>query len=243
MSRHQKLLIPLLAGAAGLGVTVPVSSASAAAKPCDVSSANPVGTARNYRETIYESPDVNVIEHVVSKLVNGEPDIETLTYRACSKGNGRQTQIYEGSPGTGPGPNYGFDARGNWLVYGHFIGSGEIPASGGSVRSLDARSGRRGPVVNQIAGVVAGGDGLLPDVGQAYTQLAIASDGEYAWVSDVPATAGNPTSTTTGLFAPAAPDGDRAIDAEPPSAITDLTVHGQRITWVVGGQTKSAVLP
>lgn len=153
-----------------------------------------LGTGRNYLRTIYESPDVTVIEHVVAKRVSGRTDVVSLAYRACSRPTGRQTLIYSGSPGSGPFPSIGFDARGNWLVYGHFIGSGQITQDSGSLHSLDVRTGKRGPVVNQGAGAVHGG-------------------------------------------------GDHAIDAVAPSAITDLTVRGQTITWVVGGSTKTAVLP
>jgi hypothetical protein len=229
-------LVTLVAGA-------PASAGAKPAKPCNVPSATPSGTGRNYLRTIYESPDVTVIEHVVAKRVGSRSDVESLAYRACSRATGRQTLIYEGSPGTGPFPSIGFDARGNWLVYSHFIGSGQITQDSGTLHSLNARTGNRGPVVDQHGGAVAGGDGLLPDVGQAYTQLAIAADGQYAWVTDVPAVAGSPSSTTTGLFAPSGTGGDRAVDPAAPSAITKLAVHGQTITWVVGGRAETAVLP
>jgi hypothetical protein len=244
-------IAPLLAGALALAPAVPLalvaaapaSASAATAKRCNVPSAKPLGTAKNYLRTIYRSPDVSVIEHVTAKPVGGRSDVVSLAYRACSRATGRQRLIYAGSPGTGPFPEIGFDARGNWLVYGHFIGSGQITQDSGTVHSLNVRTGARGPLVNQVAGAVAGSDGLIPDVGQAYTQLAIADDGQYAWVTDTPAVAGNPTTPTTGLFAPAAANGDRAIDPEAPSAVTDLTVHGQTITWVVGAKTETAVLP
>jgi hypothetical protein len=246
MRTSRRLFVPLLAGAAALGVTAPVSGASGAsarsAKPCDVPSATPLGTGRNYLRTIYESADVTVIEHVVAKPIDGKSDVVSLAYKSCSRTTGHEILIYQGSPGTGPFPSIGFDARGNWLVVGHHIGSGVLTVDSGTIRSLNARTGQRGPVVDQNGGIVPGADGLIPDVGQAYTQLAIASDGQFAWVSDLPATAGSLPPVTTGLFAPEGRDGDRAVDPEAPSAITDLTVHGQTITWVVGGKTKSATL-
>ncbi len=187
-------------------------------------------------QIVFRTSKLVVIRHLTGRYNDHHRFFTaTASYRACWRATGR-TFVYVNQPTRGIEPVIGFRASGDWLVYNSFGGSSMIAKGTGVIASVDVKTGRRGPVVRQAAGVVAGAGGYIPGGLEGSTQLAVTTDGDFAWVSD----AGG---QLVSLYTPDGRGGDRLLDSAPNGAITQLRSDGQAVTWLNAGQPKAATLP
>jgi hypothetical protein len=124
-----------------------------------------------------------------------------------------------------------------------------------TARSINVRSGRRGPVVSlpwQDPLLNTPLDGPLPSDwtgnGGRLTLTVVADNGWYAWVSQFAATRSGPL--TDALYVPDGTGGDIRVDLSAPfmgspgrrAGISSLKIHGSTITWVMDGTRKQLQL-
>jgi hypothetical protein len=199
----------------------------------------PNGAAQDQSRAWFASGSVVVIRHLIGSVrPDGSVNVRVVSYRVCWRPTGRMALIFRSRPLNGRVPLIGVRARGGWLVYST-VGGGPVTSRTGIIQSIDVRNGRFGPVVRETAGVVAGGDGAIPDLTSYVGQFAITANGYFAWVLAVRATPRTPA--FSGLVAPLWDGRDYFVDGA--TAITGLSAMGTTLRWRADGQLKTVVLP
>ena len=148
----------------------------------------------------------------------------------------------------------GIAVDGPWLVWVEDVGTNTRvdphPIQLTS-RSINVRSGRRGPVVSlpwRLPLLNAPLDGPLPSdwggLNGPLTLTIVANNGWYAWASEDAETTNGPL--TDALYVPDGKGGDIRVDVSAPFSgvprsghgISSLKVRGSTITWVIDGVRK-----